>query len=832
LELNFYCMFEFDFKKSYILKAVRLCNSFGFKLIVILKIVFLILSIILLGFFLVNFIFNEVSEFILGVGLIFLSITIFFCLITSFINSKYKYPKTFNTPNVAELLDYDVAKYLAKALSFAKRNKVFPIGPTLFLRFLIQDKRVDDILTRLSINKQELMERLSQNAVKETLSQRIYSERFEQAIKYAVDASDSPKIDWGDIFIGLVKVEPVIGGMLLDLDLKPSDVINIVKWLQRIEKRDNFKKRFWEYDNLKKLGSLGRGFSSGYTITLDQFGFDWVNASLKQGIMDPVAYETELDQIERILSNPTIDNVLLVGEPGVGVQDIIKFLSIKSYKGDSLTKVNYQRIVGLKLNQLLAQVKNIEEVESILDKVFKEVLRSGNVILVIEDFHNYISTEQAPGTIDISGVIGEYLNYPDFRVIGLSSYAGLHKRIEQNPAILNLFSKVEVKEPSAEQTLKLLQELVPSLEDRYKKLITYQALEQSVDLSDRYIGDTPFPKKAKEVLEEAVTLSDDIVLPEHIDKVITQKTEIPVGKIEEKEKNILLKLEDLIHERIINQDTAVREVSTALRRSRAKLKKQKGPMGGFLFLGPTGVGKTETSKALADIYFNSEERMIRLDMSEFQAEEDIPRLLGGEGQEGLLTTPVRENPFSLILLDEIEKAHPNILNLFLQVLDEGHITDGMGRKLDFSNTIIIATSNAGYKKILKALDENRDFTTLKQEILDELFEQGVFRPEFINRFDAVVLFKPLTQQNLLDICQLLLNKLIQGLDNKNIEFMVTDELKQELVKLGYNITYGARNLKRTIQDRVENVLAEALLKGTIKKGERISLNNKFKIIKL
>jgi ATP-dependent Clp protease ATP-binding subunit ClpC len=830
-------MFEFDFKKSNIFKIVRFTKNPVFRLLLIFRVVFLILSIFLIGFFLLDLILNglEMNGFLLGSSLIFLTITIFLCLIRSFVEAKYKYPKKQNIVNSAEALSFDVAKPLTSALAYAKSKKIFPVTPSLFLRFLIKDKRIDNILVRLLIDKKDLERRLLEYSNNEALSQRIYSEKFEQAIKYAIEAAKGNnhyKVKLGDMFIGLVKTDPVIGGVLLDLDLKPEDVERVVNWYQRLEDRREYMKRFWEYDNLSKMGSMGRGFAAGYTIKLDQYGSDLVIESLRKGFEDVKMYSTEIDQVERILSNPTIDNVLLVGEPGVGAKDIIRLLSIKSYKGESLPKINHHRIVDLRLNQLLSQAQGIDEVESILNEIFQESLKAGNVILVLDEFHNYIATNQAPGTIDISGVISEYLARPEFRVIAISSYSGLHKRIEQNPAILNLFSKVEVKEPSPEQTLELLQELVPGLESKYGKIITHQALEQSVDLANRYIADIPFPKKAKEVLEEAVTAAGKIVLPRDVDKVVTQKTEIPVGKIEEKEKEVLLNLEDLIHERIINQNTAVREVSTALRRSRAKLKKQKGPMGGFLFLGPTGVGKTETAKALSAIYFNSEDRMIRLDMSEFQTDKDIPRLLGGEGQEGLLTTPVRENPFSLILLDEIEKAHPNILNLFLQVLDEGHITDGMGRKLDFSNTIIIATSNAGYKKILKAMDEERDFSELKQEILDELFEQGMFRPEFINRFDAVVLFKPLTKDNLLDICQLLLNNIVKGLDNKNIDLVVTDELKVELVRLGYDITYGARNLKRTIQDKAENVLAEALLRGDIKKGDRISLNNKFQIIKL
>jgi len=316
------------------------------------------------------------------------------------------------------------------------------------------------------------------------------------------------------------------------------------------------------------------------------------------------------------------------------------------------------------------------------------------------------------------------------------------------------------------------------------------------------------------------------VLPEHVLKIIAEKTQIPVGKVQEKEKETLLNLEKLIHQRIINQDEAVNEISEALRRARAQVSTKRGPMGSFLFLGPTGVGKTETAKALAEIYFGAESRMIRLDMSEFQQIEDIDRLLDSAGKEGLLTTPVRETPFSLLLLDEIEKAHPNILNLFLQVLDEGWVTDGLGRKTDFTNTIIIATSNAAYQVILEAIEQKEPWAGVKEKLLDFLFEHGIFRPEFVNRFDAVVVFSPLSKENLLDIAGLLLEKLKKNLAEKNIEFVITEELKEKIVELGYDPTFGAREMRRVIQDKVENVLARALLAEEIKKGDRIEIDAK------
>jgi len=293
----------------------------------------------------------------------------------------------------------------------------------------------------------------------------------------------------------------------------------------------------------------------------------------------------------------------------------------------------------------------------------------------------------------------------------------------------------------------------------------------------------------------------------------------------------LLNLEKLIHERIVNQEEAVKGISVAMRRARAGIGSKKRPMGSFLFLGPTGVGKTETSKALASIYFKGEDRMIRLDMSEFQSTSDIPRLIGAPGQEGLLTTPVREKPFSLLLMDEIEKSHKNILNLFLQVLDEGELTDGQNRKASFTNTIIICTSNAGAEMIWQAAEKGEQVD--KDKLLEKLFADGVFKPEFINRFDAVVIFKPLTKDNLLKICELSLGSFKKNLKEKDINFNITVPLMEKIVELSYKPAYGAREMRRVIQDKVENSVAQALLSDNVKKGDSFEINPEdFSLIKV
>ena len=625
----------------------------------------------------------------------------------------------------------------------------------------------------------------------------------------------------------LSKYDSVFKKILNDFKLKTEDIENLTWWLESIEEKIQKRKKFWGYENLMKRGTLAKEWTAGYTINLDKFSIDWTER-IRQVLPETIGHEAEIRAMERILGRREVNNVLLVGEPGTGRKSIIHAITKRSILGESLPEINYKRVVELDVPRLLAELPSLEDVETTLDIIFQEVYSAGNIILVIDEFHNYISQVPRPGVIDITGVLSSYLHLPQFQIIAITTFAGLHQYIEQNPSVLALFDKVEVTEISERETLMFLENLVLFHERKSKKLVSYPALREIISMSGRYLPGLSFPEKAVGLLDEVMVYvvantKDKVVLPAHVAKIITEKTQIPVGEVESKEKQVLLNLETLIHNRIINQEEAVKEVSAALRRARADFTVRKGPMGTFLFLGPTGVGKTETSKALSEIYFGSEEKMIRLDMSEFQALTDIKRLLGEIGQEGLLTTPVRENPFSLILLDEIEKAHPNILNLFLQVLDDGHLTDGQGRKVDFKNSIIIATSNAGYKIILEALKKISEWSGVKQKLLDFLFQEGTFRPEFINRFDAVVVFKPLSKENLLGIAELLLQKLKANLKEKGIEFVITENLKEKIVELGYDPTFGAREMRRVIQDKVENVLATALLKGEIVKGYRVEI---------
>ena len=846
-------MFNFDFKRAAIYQAVRWSKSF--KLIGLIRNLFAGLLLLLFSFFLYGFLTENFAQgllkFLLGSCLIVLAFFVASWFALLFFEKKIKNPKlkrsieeVFSSSekfNLADFLDFESIKSVAKSFKFAKSKNIPEVNSSILAYFILKNTEdVNFIFSRANIDWKDikdLLGRCLKNLDKGSFSGE-YSQDFKEVVWKAFEIAQKKgheRVGTGDIITALTEHNSILKEIMIQSKIRPEDIENLTWWIDSFRRKMKNKKKFWEWENLIRKGSLGKEWASGYTVTLDAFSFDLSQNIKRYGFSEVIGHEKELEKMERILSRREINNVLLVGQPGVGRTSIIESLSEMSFLGKLLPEVNYKRFVQLDLSLVASNTESPEELEGVLEKVFQEVVEAGNVVLVIEDFHNFVKGAGGPGIINVSGIIAKYLHLPQFQIIALTTYTGLHKYIEQDPSILSLFEKVEVSELSKRETLMILERITLSLENKYGIFVSYPALRDIINFSDKYLQEIPFPKKAVDLLDEIMvyvsSIGDKVVLPKHVAKIFSDKTEIPVGEAETHEKEKLLNLEELIHKRIVNQEIAVDSISSALRRARADVTERKGPMGAFLFLGPTGVGKTETAKALSEIYFGSEGKMIRLDMSEFQSIGDIPRLIGSPGEEGLLTTKVREDPFSLVLLDEFEKAHPNILNLFLQVFDEGHLTDGLGRKVSFENTIIIATSNAGYLVILDAIKKDTPFEEIESKLLDFIFENKVFRPELVNRFDSVVIFKPLSKENLISIAGLLLNKPKSNLAKRDIDFIVTPELEERVVELGYNPNFGAREMKRVIQDNVENALAEALLRGDLKRGDSVKVDpNGFKLI--
>jgi ATP-dependent Clp protease ATP-binding subunit ClpC len=809
MESNFYSRF----KKSKIFKAVTLSESPFLKFRKIEKRIYLILFFIFLIFFFVS----NFSNTFFGLSLLFFDFFLIAFLKDLFFDQKIKNPKS--EGEIFDKIDFEVAKAIYNALRFSKTQK---LNSSIFLYFLLDEKnpKIRFIFSRLFIPISELKKRLLED------------KREKGEIEGLIEelGKEKEKIKIGEILFVLAQKNKIFKNFLIDYRLKPEDLKEVSDWIDYLESEFLESKKFWKWENLIKRGSLAREWTAGYTVLLDQYSLDVTKSMRHQGFRKIFAHEKEVKTMEAILASPEKNDVLIVGEAGTGRRSMIESLANDLALGKSLPQLNFKRVVYLDLPKIISETETTEEAEKILDQIFREAAFAGNVILVIDNIHQYVGveTERKLGIVEISGILSSYLSLPNFCCIGITTYEGLHKNLEQRPILLEAFEKIEVKEISEEETLKILEDRALRLEAKYKVFFTFPAIKGIVSLCSKYLPAIPFPEKAIDVIDELAVLAsqrkEKVVFLKDVEKVVERKAKVPIGEIEEAEKRKLLRLEELIHQRIIDQEEAVKEVSEALRRARAEITVRKGPIGSFLFLGPTGVGKTETAKALAEIYFGSEEKMIRLDMSEFQNLTDIPRLLGGPGEEGLLTTPVRERPFSLLLLDEFEKAHSKILNLFLQIFDEGHLTDGMGRKVSFKNTIIIATSNAGAEIIWEKLRENQKLEIIKEELLSYLIQNKIFTPELLNRFDGVIIFKPLTKESLLKIAELLLKKIQKQLKEKEIDFIITEPLKEKIVELSYDPKFGAREMQRVIQERVGNVLARAILSGRIKRGMRIEID--------
>ena len=867
-------MNNFNLKDTEILRAVKRGKFPLFRFAGILENIFLILliiSLLFIGFSFLNF---TSGYFAVKMLVLFLSFYLIFWNLDLFLEIKIKKPEiainiadaifhphtTTSTDvidsqessssfgvgvnpdnyNLAEFLNFNAAIIILDSINFCKKKKIPINSASLFYSAIKLSKDINLICFRLGLDTKKLQNDLKnylEKIPKKNSDDDSFSEDFEKTIKLAIKVSADRQHNYigeKEILAGLAREDEFFKKLLVDFDLKPEDVENLTSWLDSAEDLAEKNRKFWTYENLLRQGSLGKDFSSGYTITLDKFSTDWRKVVSKWRFREIIGHKKEIEETETILAKSSMANVLIVGNQGTGRKSIIQALAQKCYLGTSLPELNNKRVVELDAVMLAAQIPDFEKLESTLDQIFSEVAMSGNVILVIDDIENFVGQKvQKAGSFDVSGVLSKYLPMPNFRFVGITSYEGLHKNIEKEASFLDLFEKVEVLEITEQETINILQSSALELEYVHKVLVLYPSIREIVNLTARYMPSLPFPKKALDILDESVIYvrkskgpkGYPIVLPHHIAEIVSKRTSIPVGKMEFKEKETLLNLENLIHGRIINQEEAVKEISIAMRRARMGIASKTRPMGTFLFLGPTGVGKTETAKALAQIYFGSEQKMIRLDMSEFQEISDIQRLIGSTSpveMQGLLTTPVRETPFALVLLDEIEKAHPNILNLFLQVLDEGHITDGQGRKVVFTNTIIICTSNAAADMIFKQVESNQEIE--KDKLLDNIFEKNIFRPEFINRFDATVIFHPLTKDNLMQIAQLSLQGLQKNLKEKDIDFQVTNILKEKIVLLSYKPQFGAREMRRVIQDKVENAVAEALLSDKIKKGDKFEIN--------
>lgn len=674
------------------------------------------------------------------------------------------------------------------------------------------------------------------------------------------------------------------------LDLLNEDTLNDMPKLNVFKENKAPKKDNNTKDNKQKNNSA--------TPLLDKYGRDLNILAQEEKIDPVIGRNHEIERVIQILSRRTKNNPILIGEPGVGKTAVTEGLAQRLINGNIPKVLASKRIISLNMASLVAGTKYRGDFEDRLKKIIDEIIENKNIILFIDEMHTLVGAGAAEGSIDAANILKPALSRGEIQVIGATTLKEYKKYIEKDSALERRFQTIMVNEPSAKDAISILKGIRNKYEEFHCAKITDEAIKAAVKISQRYITDRFLPDKAIDLMDEAAakvrlktvniptnisqleqkiqdlkkakekaidnqnyelaaTIRDQeikikeelataktawetqnnaqiAVTEEDIADVATLWTGIPVKRLVAKEADRLLHIEDIIHKRVVGQNEGVNAVAKAIRRARAGLKDPKRPIGSFLFLGPTGVGKTELARSLAEAIFGDESAMIRFDMSEYMEKHTVSRMLGappgyiGYDEGGLLTDAVRRKPYAVILLDEIEKAHPDIFNILLQVLDDGRLTDSQGRTVDFKNTVIIMTSNAGAFKLQPqktntmgfAVNEDKQIKqNAKKIVMDEVKRQ--FKPEFLNRIDEIIIFEPLTDKELTQIVTLLLNDVQKRLAEMDIELIIKDEVKSYLLKHGTDTIYGARPLKRAVQRYLQDPLAEQLLQKNIKSMQKI-----------
>ena len=576
----------------------------------------------------------------------------------------------------------------------------------------------------------------------------------------------------------------------------------------------------------KRHRVMNRAWTAKPTPYLDSISIDLTDLARQERIGFLIGHKNEYQRMVDILSRADKNNALLVGELGIGKEAMVRHLAYNISKDKVPEKLFDKRLVKLSVSRLVAG-GTPEQVLERSHQVLNEVLIAGNVILYIPDINNLVKTSGGQ-YLSAADSFMSVMNRSDFQVIGYCAPDVFKKDIETKKDFLSLFDVIRVEESSEEEAIELLSYFSLILEDQYKVDISFKAIKKAVKLSHRYFREKLLPQSAEDLLKETLSFvknkgekeltEDDVV------QVCQQKLNVPLSETTEAEAESLLNLEDKIHERLIDQEEAVKAVSRSLREYRAGLSRTGGPIATFLFVGPTGVGKTELAKIVAKLQFGSENSFLRFDMSEYQDKKSVFRFIGSpEGDiSGELTEAIRQKPFALILLDEFEKAHPDILNVFLSVFDDGRLTDNVGRVIDFTNTIIIATSNAHSELIKQELEAGKNIMQITADVKRRLTEY--FKPELLNRFSNIIAFKTLSSQDVRKISIILLKEVaIMMAEKQGVEILFDDSAIDKLLELGYNPVYGARPMRNAISDNIKSVLADSILKKEFARGDKLVL---------
>lgn len=636
---------------------------------------------------------------------------------------------------------------------------------------------------------------------------------------------------------GEVPIREISAGVLVVAMMMENPMMQ--DWLRKngMDEKDIFGGLIWEESLWQRVlkpidrsayGGIGRDWTSGFTPFLDHFGQN-ISLSIAENNLDysGIRRGHVIDNMLTNLAKSSRNNLAMVGEVGVGKTALVYAMAEKLIEGEDVApELRYKQVVQIDPAAVSAAAGQNMSLEAIFQQIIANAVKAGNIILYLDEAQLFFGS--GTGQVDLSSILLPALQSSGLTVVASFNLEEWQKLSSSSSTLANLFNKIEVEPADRNQTIGILQDISIQLESKSQSIVTFKAIQAAYDLSDRYLRSKAMPARAIDLLSDSMNYPVTGLITEDS---VAQATEIitnaKVSKASDEEKAQLLNLEELIHERMINQSRAVKVVSDALRRSRAGVRNTNRPVGSFLFLGPTGVGKTELSKSLAAVYFGSEASMNRLDMTEYQNRSDIKRLLESASKDNVGSTflqKINQNPFSVVLLDEIEKAHPDILNLLLQMLDEGVLTDSAGHKVSFKEAIIICTSNAGADEIRAQITAGKKLEDFEEQFTNDLIDRNIFKPELINRFDEVVLFRPLTKEELLQVANIIISQVNDELEDRKVKIELTDQALSKLVDLGYDPRLGARPMRRVISRLVENLIAKRLLSGELEPGATVTLD--------
>lgn len=607
---------------------------------------------------------------------------------------------------------------------------------------------------------------------------------------------------------------------LLSLGITEEVFCKAALWVEHTDRQARKSIRFWSWENLSSIKPIGQYFAYGEAYTLEDFSTHLSSDAVFLGARDTdTAFRKDIQASFNILSRPRNANLLLVGPKSGGVGDILKTVRSRLRTGDVPDQLTDRKMYVLDTQSLIAVAESGGSLKGLLQELLAEAANAGNVLLVIENIVRFRHEVDRLDS-DLFPLLDTFLESPQLPIIATSTPESYHQHLEGGE-VMSRFGAVMIHDIDDEPLFLLLSEIAVAEEGQ--AFCTVRGLEAIGRGGRELITDDEMPHAAVGLLLEILSVYPDSVIDQElVEKYLSEKTGVRTGAVDEGERNLLRNLEDRLHERIIGQEPAVTAIASSLRRTRAGVENPDRPIGSFLFVGPTGVGKTETAKTLDQVYFENS-RMLRLDMSEYNQSGAVENLRGRSGESGRLANIVREQLYGVLLLDEFEKANPAVHDLFLQILDEGYFTDGAGRKVNLDNMIIIATSNAAARTIFSLVENGADLHDRKKDIIDELISSGEFRPELLNRFDDTILFHPLSESELHAITRLLLDELCERMQKKGYRLQIADPVVSHLVEDGYDPEFGARAIRRVIQNQVENAIADKIINKELSAGDEIIL---------